>query len=97
MIELKELRHYSRMPNSINNHSKRYYQYDGAFYLIDRETDTIPKSYRLYAICGDPREKAQKLELIKDDKNDYWGDNLSWNKAIIKAQAIIDKWIESAE
>jgi hypothetical protein len=91
MTEIKELRRYLRMPNSINNHSERCYEYDGAFYMIDKETDTIPRSYRLYGIYGDPRIKVQGLELIQGD----FGDNLSWNKAIVKAKVIIDNWIDS--
>ncbi len=93
MVEIKELRTYSRMPKSINNHSERCYEYNGAFYLMDRETDTIPKSYRLYGIWGDPREKVQGLTLITD----YFGENLSWGKAIPIAKAIIDKWIEQGD
>jgi len=97
MNEIKELRHYSRMPHSINNHSERVYKYDNSFYLIDRETDTFPKQYRVYAIHGDPREQTQGLDLINDGKNNYWGANLSWNKAIPLAKSIIDKWITEAE
>jgi hypothetical protein len=93
MNEIKELRQYTRMPNSINNHSKRCYEYGGAFYLIDRETDTSPKSYRIYAIYGDPRVREQGLDLISD----YWGNNISWKKAEIQAVSIIDKWIKDSE
>lgn len=67
-IEITETQ-YSRMPNSINNHTMKKFTIENQTFWIDRETDTDPKSYRLY-------ESGNGMIL------DYFCDGESWKSAI---------------
>ena len=61
---------YSRMPQSINNHTMKYFTWIGITYLIDKETDSNPCSYRLYHV-------GSGMLL------DYFGENMTWKEVLI--------------
>lgn len=60
---------YSRMPHSINNHTMKYFTWLGITYVLDKETDSSPCSYRLYHI-------GSGMLL------DYFGDGKSWKEVL---------------
>lgn len=60
---------YSRMPNSINNHTMKYFTWRGITYVLDKETDTSPSSYRLYHV-------GSGMLL------DYFGEGKIWKEAL---------------
>ncbi len=60
---------YSRMPNSINNHTMKSFQHNGKTYCIDKETDSNPPAYRLY-------ETGNGMII------DYFADGYTWSQAI---------------
>ena len=60
---------YCRMPNSINNHTMKYFQSNNILYCIDKETDCNPPAYRLY-------EVGNGMIL------DYFADGYTWSQAI---------------
>lgn len=60
---------YSRMPHSINNHTMKHFTWRGIAYILDKETDSLPPSYRLY--------HAGSGMLI-----DYFGDGKSWKEVL---------------
>lgn len=70
-IQIEETK-FSRMPRSINNHTDKFFKWNGKSFFIDKETDTFPVSYRLW------RDNPATSELVLD----YFCEGESWNKAI---------------
>jgi len=58
---------YSRMPHSINNHTMKYFSWRGTLYVLDKETDSKPCSYRL-------SEVGSGMLL------DYFGEGKTWKE-----------------
>ena len=63
---------FSRMPRSINNHTDKSFKWNDKTFFIDKETDTLPVSYRLW------RDNAITSELVLD----YFCHGETWAQAI---------------
>jgi len=60
---------YSRMPKSINNHTMKSFMWNNRSFWIDKETDSLPNTYRLY-------ETGNGMIL------DYFCEGESWDYAL---------------
>lgn len=61
---------YTRMPNSINNHTIKLFVWNGHMLSMDKETDISPIAYRLY-------EVGNGMLL------DYFCDGMNWKSAML--------------
>lgn len=77
LTEIKNLRHYD-YNNSINRHSTRVYLFKGKSYLLDRETDSLPRTFTAYRITG----ARGLMPRVQVNGSDYFGHDVSWQKAI---------------
>lgn len=90
MREITELRQESNRHESINHHHKRFYEHEGSYYLLDKTMDGAPPFYSLYALAHNPESDMISFPAImRVDNCEYWGDGISWEKAIAKIEPII--------
>lgn len=78
---------------AINRHSQRQYKVPGhdPIIYIDRNNSGCPPFYKLFYF----NPGATLATTIQVDGKEYWGDGLSWPKAIAKASETISRLLET--
>ena len=91
MKEIKRFRKgikYQR--SSINNHSVRVYEHAGKVYYLDRLLLPDAPCFSLYTFPNTVIAHYERLDGLE-----YWGDGISWNKAIEKVEQFLSKKSET--
>lgn len=88
MLAEIERDYYGHDGKAINKHSDRTYKDEyGNLYMLSRTTDANPRFFEAYGPYTSDFRGA--LPRLKVNGLDYWGDGISWNKAIEMFKAAI--------
>lgn len=87
MVEVDRTRYTGA--GAMDKHSTRTYEYREATYCLDRDLSTNPPCYELAKLS--PHKSNKPHRIIFDYEGwQFWGCGLSWPKAQVQAQNMID-------